>query len=435
MKLIIPWSAQSVQCPQIVRGAGTTLWDSDGTPYFDLCSQLMAVNLGHGDLRIAEAMAAQASILSYVNPAYSTPVREILAEKLAEIAPHELNRVLLTTSGADAIENAIKLARLATGRHKVVTKYRSYHGATAAAMSASGDPRRLSQTGFETPGIVRVEDPYCYRCPWGQTLGNCEYQCVSHLERVIAFEGPETIAAIILEGESGTSGCIKYPPDYWLRVRAIASRYGIVLISDEVMSGFRCGDWFAVSRHGVVPDMIVMAKGLTSGYIPMGGILAKESLISPRFDSKSLPVGLTYAAHPVGCAAAVAAISIYQDLDLIHRPREWETWLTRRLVDRLDSIPCVGDIRLTGFLGVIELVIPGTRLPLVEWNSADVSWTNRISSLLWAAGLMPNVRWNYVFFAPPLIATQAELDRAIDQLGSVLDLVSNEINDSISENN
>ncbi len=433
MKLIIPWSAQLVQVPNIVKGVGATLWDSAGKPYFDLCSQLMAVNLGHGDIRIAEAIATQVGVLGYVNPAYSTPIRESLAKKLAEIAPPGLDRVLLTTSGADAIENAIKLARLATGRHKIVTKYRSYHGSTAAAMSASGDPRRLSQAEFETPGIVRVEDPYCYRCPWGQTFGQCEYQCVSHLERVIAFEGPQTIAAIILEGESGTSGCIKYPPDYWPRVRAIADRYGIVLISDEVMSGFRCGDWFAVSRHGVVPDMIVMAKGLTSGYVPMGGILAKESLISPQFDSKRVPIGLTYAAHPVGCAAGVVAISLYQDGDLIHRPLAWEPWLTQLLNKRLAPISCVGDIRLTGFLGVIELVIPGTQRPLVEWNSADESWTNRVSSLLWDSGLVPNVRWNYVFFAPPLIATQDELARAIDQLGSVLEVVSKEINDSISE--
>lgn len=434
MKLITPWSAQLVKGATLVRGEGTTLWDGEGRAYFDLCSQLMAVNLGHGDRRISEAMASQAGSLAYVNPSYTMPIREKLVEKLAEIAPAGLDRVFLTTSGADAIENAIKLARLATGRHKVVTKYRSYHGATAAAISASGDPRRISQAAFETPGIVRVEDPYCYRCPWGQTFGACRYECVSHLERVIEFEGPETIAAIILEGESGTSGCIKYPPDYWRRAREISSRYGIVLISDEVMSGFRCGDWFAVSRQGVVPDMIVMAKGLTSGYIPMGGILTKESLISPRFDRQMLPIGLTYAAHPVGCAAAVAAISIYQEENLIHRPLEWEAWLRQTLVDRLASIPCVGDIRVTGFLGVIELVKPGSKSPLVEWNGTDISWSNRVASLLWDAGLAPNVRWNYVFFAPPLIASQRELGTVIDQLGSVLDRVSTEINDSISEN-
>jgi taurine--2-oxoglutarate transaminase len=201
-----------------------------------------------------------------------------------------------------------------------------------------------------------------------------------------------------------------------------------------VMSGFRCGDWFAVNRHGVVPDMIVMAKGLTSGYVPMGGVLVRENLISPQFDNKPLSVGLTYAAHPIGCAAAATAIEIYQEKRLILKSLDLEFWLRSALHQRLRHIACVGDIRTTGFLATIELVIPGTHQPLVAWNSSDMTWPQRISSGLWAAGIIPMVRWNYLFVAPPLIATQAQLLDVIDQLGNILDVVSSEMNGLISEN-
>jgi taurine--2-oxoglutarate transaminase len=375
----------------------------------------MAVNLGHGNRQISEAMADQARNLAYVSPAATVPIRDQLAGKMAEIAPPGLNRVLFTTGGAESIENAIKLARLATGRHKVVTKYRSYHGATSAAIAASGDPRRHSQAAFEPSGIVRIEAPYCTRCPWHQVLGRCDYECSQHLERIIEFEGPHTIAAILLEGESGTSGCIKYPPEYWKRARELATRYGIVLISDEVMSGFgRCGDWFAVSRYGVVPDIITMAKGLTSGYIPMGGVLLKDSLISPKFKGTMLPVGLTYAAHPVGCAAAVSAITQYQENDLVTRAVRTESLILQSLINRLSGIACVLDIRLTGYLGVVELCDPGTRLPLSDW----APW---IMDRLSQAGLVGIVRWNYLFFAPPLIAEEVDILWAITQIGAVLD--------------
>ncbi|NBV41568.1 aminotransferase class III-fold pyridoxal phosphate-dependent enzyme [bacterium] len=295
-QLLRPWSVQGPAGLRFVDGRGIWLTAADGRRYIDMCSQLMAVNLGHGDRRVTDAVGRQMAQVSYVNPAYETESRAEVTERLAEILPPGIDRILLTTGGAEAVENAIKLARIVTGRPKIITRYRSYHGATAAAITASGDPRRHPTAAFETPGIVRIEDPYCYRCPWHHHPETCELECLAHVERIITLEGPETIAGIMLEGESGTSGCIKYPLGYWKRIESIARKYGILLIADEVMSGFgRCGDWFAVTRHGVTPDIIVMAKGLTSGYVPMGGIAVRGSLIFPRFEQDVLPLGLTYA--------------------------------------------------------------------------------------------------------------------------------------------
>ena len=252
-------------------GGGVYLYDYDGKRYLDFSSGLMNVNIGHGHPRVTEAVVRQMQEVSYVTPGCVTRVRGELGKKLAEITPGNLQKTLFTTDGASSIDNAIKLARLYTGRHKIIARYRAFHGASYGAMSAGGDPRKLPADAQQAPNFVHVEDPYCYRCPWGKEIETCHRECVPHIERVIEFEGPGNIAAILMEGESGTSGCIKYPPDYLQKVRALCDKHGILLIVDEVMSGFgRTGKWFASELHGIVPDMIATAKGITAGYIPLG---------------------------------------------------------------------------------------------------------------------------------------------------------------------
>lgn len=411
VRLVTPWAAQSIQRTMITDAVGVYLTDSSGRQYYDLCAQLMAANLGH---RHPDVMAAiQTAQFGHISPSLMTPDREALQAMFSTIAPPGLTELFLTTGGADAVENAIKLARLSTGRHKIIAKYRSYHGATAAAITLSGDPRRWSQSAVETPGIVRIEDPYCLRCPWGQHPDSCGYACVSHIQRVIEMEGPHTIAAIILEGESGTSGCIKYPPLYWQQVKALVDKYGILLIADEVMSGFgRCGDWFAVSGHGVVPDIIVMAKGLTAGYVPMGGILFKPELLHD-FQTQVLPMGLTYSAHPLGCRVACASIKAYQTHGVFNNVLAISKRLTTVLHNRFEAHPGVKDTRLSGLLGVIELSYEGPR--------DGFEWTEWLSQRLLAVGIYPIVRWHYIFIAPPLITDWASLEAALDCVYSVID--------------
>ncbi|PJB58267.1 MAG: aspartate aminotransferase family protein, partial [Bacteroidetes bacterium CG_4_9_14_3_um_filter_41_19] len=249
---LFSWSKQTGLSPiAIKRGEGVYLYDYDGKRYLDFSSGLMNVNIGHGNQRVTQAVAAQMMEVSYVTPGCVTKVRGELGKKLSEITPGNLSKSFFTVCGATAIENAIKLARLYTGRHKIITRYRSYHGATNGAMTASGDPRKLSVDSQQMPNVVHVEDPYCYRCPWNQELGSCKMECISHIERVVAFEGPENIAAILMEGESGSSGCIKYPAGYFKQLRALCDKHGILLIADEVMSGFgRTGKWFGIENHG-----------------------------------------------------------------------------------------------------------------------------------------------------------------------------------------
>src|SRR5882762_12042152 len=315
---LFSWSKQKGLAPlAIQRAEGVYLYDYDGRRYIDFSSGLMNVNIGHGNQRVTDAVVRQMQEVSYITPSCVTKVRGELGKKLAEIAPGNLNKTLFTVCGASAIDNSIKLARLYTGRHKIIARYRAFHGASYGAMSAGGDPRKLASDAQQVPNIIHVEDPYCYRCPWGKEITYCHRECVSHIQRVIEFEGPENIAAILMEGESGSSGCIKYPPDYLQKVRALCDKYGILLIADEVMSGFgRTGKWFACELHGVVPDMIATAKGITAGYLPLGALIVTDK-IAEQFNDRVLWLGLTYSAHPVACAAGVEVLKIYEDEDLL----------------------------------------------------------------------------------------------------------------------
>jgi len=423
---LFSWSKQKGINPiAIQRAEGVYLYDYDGKRYLDFSSGLMNVNIGHGNQRVTDAVMRQMQEVSYVTPSFVTRARGELGKKLSEITPGQgqLKKTLFTVCGATAVENAIKLARLYTGRHKIIARYRAYHGSTYGAMSAGGDPRKLPADDQQAPGMVHVEDPYCYRCPWNQELATCHRECVSHIERIIRFEGPESIAAILMEGESGSSGCIKYPPDYLQKVRALCDRYGILLIADEVMSGFgRTGKWFACELHGVVPDMIATAKGITAGYLPMGALMVSDA-IAKHFDDRVLWLGLTYSAHPVACAAGVEVLKIYEDEGLIENAARMGRYLDERAEQLLMKHPCIGDYRNTGLLGCLELVKDRrTKEPMAPFNGKpeEMAVMNKVAARLKELGMHTFVRWNYVFIAPPLCITREQIDEGLAMISDAL---------------
>ena len=423
---LFSWAAQEGLNPIAVEKVdGIYVYDKDGTKYIDFSSQLMNVNIGHNHPKIKEAIKAQLDDVSYVFPGMATEARGALGKKLAEISPGKLTKSFFTTGGADAIENAIKIARLFTGKQKIITRYRSYHGSTYGAISAGGDPRKHPVSKDSMPGIVHVEDPYCYRCPWGEEKNTCKKLCLDHVERVIQFEGPDNIAAILMEGESGSSGCIKYPAGYWKGIKALADKYGLLTISDEVMSGFgRCGDWFAIQNHGVTPDIIVSAKGLSSGYIPLGAVTVSEE-ISNFFNKRPLPIGLTYSAHALACAAGLACISVYEDENLLEKTKENSQFLEKELELLKKKHLSIGDIRLTGLLGCLELVKNReTKEPMAPWNAKadEMAIMNKVAGKIKSLGMHTFVRWNYIFIAPPLTITKEELTEGLAIISQALEV-------------
>ncbi len=423
---LFSWSKQKGLNPIAVKYAeGVYLYDYDGRRYIDFSSGLINVNIGHGNQRVTQAVVEQMQQVSYVTPGCVTKARGDLGKKLAEITPGNLTKTLFTVCGATAIENAIKLARLYTGRHKIIARYRAFHGASYGAMTAGGDPRKLASDSQQAPNIIHVEDPYCYRCPWGKEIGSCSRECVSHIERVIEFEGPENVAAILMEGESGSSGCIKYPPDYLQKIRAICDKHGILLIADEVMSGFgRTGKWFAVDVHGVVPDMIATAKGITAGYLPLGALIVTDT-IAGYYNDKPLMLGLTYSAHPVACAAGVEVLKIYEDENLIANAAAMGAYIEQRVEDMKLIHPCIGDFRNTGLLGCIELVKNrNTKEPMAPFNAKhdEMAIMNKVAAKVKELGMYAFIRWNYVFIAPPLSITREQVDEGLAIISKALSI-------------
>jgi len=421
------WSKQSGLNPIAVKTAkGVYFHDHNGKKYLDFSSQLMNANIGHGHPKVIEAIKKQAEELAFVTCSMATEVRGELGKKLASITPGSLKKTLFTLGGSEAVENAVKLARLYTGRHKIISHYRSYHGATYGAVSVGGDPRKFLFDDQGVPNIVHVENPYFYRCPWNsKTPEECGEMAARNLESVIRLENPESVAAILFEGESGSSGCIKYPPFYWKKVKDIADRYGILLIDDEVMSGFgRTGKWFGIDHHDVTPDIMCVAKGLTSGYVPLGGIIVKEE-IATYFNDVPLPLGLTYSAHAVGCAAALACISVYEEENLIENAASMGRYTEEKMKNLSEKHPSIGDFRNTGLLGVIELVRNReTKEPLTPWNAAakDLEPTTRIGSKLRELGLFTFVRWNWIFVAPPLCISRGQVDEGMDIIEKAIEI-------------
>lgn len=422
---IFSWMKQRGISPlNIEKAKGVYLYDRNGKRYLDFSSQLMNVNIGHGDQRITEAVVRQMQEVSYVHPGMTTEARAELGRKLSEVAPGTLNRTFFTNGGTEAIEHAIKLARMYTGRHKIITLYQSYHGATYGALSAGGDPRGLPHDSQGVPNIIHVENPYFYRCPWNsQTPEECTENAVAHMERIIRYEGPQNIAAICMEGESGSSGCIKYPPGYWKKVSELAARHGILTICDEVMSGFcRTGKWFGIQNHDVVPDIMTMAKGITSGYIPLGGMMVKEEIIS-YYDDKPLPLGLTYSGHAVACAAANAVMDIYHEEKLDEKAAASGRYMEQQVARLAEKHPSIGDFRNTGLLGCIELVKNRkTKEPMAPWNAGpqDMEIMNKVAAKITELGMFTFVRWNWIFTAPPLISDREHLDEGLDIISKAI---------------
>ncbi|HTY53993.1 MAG TPA: aminotransferase class III-fold pyridoxal phosphate-dependent enzyme [Candidatus Binataceae bacterium] len=410
------WSAQSQVNPLAVsRAKGVYFWTSDGKRYLDFNSQLMCVNIGHGDERVLDAIRAQLDQLAYVTPFITTEPRAILHKTLAELAPGNLNRSFFTLGGADANENAIKIARLFTGRHKIIARYRSYHGATAGALSLTGDPRRWpAEPGI--PGVIHVQDPYEYRCRWCKDAGACNLNCLNHIEDVIQFEGPKTIAAIIMEPVTGTNGLIIPPDGYMAGVRSLCDKYGILFIADEVMSGFgRTGEWFAVNHWQVVPDLMTVAKGLTSAYVPLGAVIMKEEIAS-HFDNNVLSAGLTFNSHPVCCAAALATIDVYKQDKLIENARNMGRILGVEMEKLREKHPSVGDVRYIGLFSLFELVKNRqTREPMAPFNARadEMGAMAKLNKFFRDNGLYTFVRWNTFFANPPLCITESQLKEGL----------------------
>ena len=419
---LFSWSKQKGINPIAVKYAeGVYLYDYDGKKYIDFSSGLMNVNIGHGNQRVTEAVVKQMQEVSYVTPSCVTRARGELGKKLAEICPGDLNKAFFTLCGATSIENAIKLARMYTGRHKILARYQSYHGSTYGVLSAGGDPRKLPADSQQAPNFIHFDIPYAYRWPYGEeTLLK---DSVANLEKIIAFEGPGNIAAILLEGESGSSGCLKYPIGFLKEVRRICDKHGILFIADEVMSGFgRTGSWFGVNNHDVVPDMIAMAKGLTSGYLPFGCLMVSDK-IAANYDDTMLALGLTYSAHPVCCAAAIEMLKIYEDENLIEGARATGEYLDKQIEKLKKKHPSIGDWRNTGLLGCLELVKNReTKEPMAPFNAKpdEMAVMNKVAARIKELGMYTFVRWNYVFIAPPLIISKSELQEGLDIISEAL---------------
>jgi taurine--2-oxoglutarate transaminase len=424
---LFSWSKQTGLNPiNIHHAKGVYLYDQDGKRYIDFSSQLMNVNIGHGDTRVRDAVVKQMDEVSYIYPGMITQARGQLGKKLAEITPGTLTKTFFTLGGAEAIENAVKIARVYSGRHKIITQYQSYHGATYVAFSAGGDPRKHAVDSQAAPNFIHVENPYFYRCSWNsKTWEECADNCAAHVERVIKFENPDNIAAILFEGESGSSGCIKYPPGYWKKIKAIADKYGILIIVDEVMSGFgRTGKMFAIEHHGIEPDIMCMAKGLTSGYIPMGGVIVSEK-IARHFDDKPFPLGLTYSAHPVACAASLAVIDIYEKELLVENAAKMGLYLESEMEKMKNKHISIGDFRNTGLLGCIELVKNRiSKEPMAPWNAkpGEMEIMNKVAAKIRESGMFTFVRWNWIFTAPPLCITKEQIDEGLEIISQAISI-------------
>jgi taurine--2-oxoglutarate transaminase len=421
------WSAQGAINPLVVaRALGSEFWDEDGKRYLDFSSQLMNVNIGHQHPKMVAALKEQADKLCTVAPFHANDARSEAARLIAELAPGDLNMVFFTNGGAEATENAMRMARLHTGRHKVLSTYRSYHGATGGSIQLTGDPRRWPAEPA-MPGIVKFWGPYPYRSAFHSSTDAEETErALAHLEDVIMVEGANNVAAIILETVVGTNGILVPPVGYLEGVRTVCDRHGIVMILDEVMSGFgRCGEWFAVDHWGIVPDLICFAKGVNSGYVPLGGVIISDR-ISATFRDRQFPGGLTYSGHPLACATAVASINIFKEEGVIEHARRLGTEVIGPELERLkERHPSVGDVRGMGAFWAIELVRNrDTREMFVPFNATGEAAKpmNDLVAACKARGLWPFSHFNRIHVSPPVNTPENLVREGIAIIDEVLDL-------------
>jgi taurine--2-oxoglutarate transaminase len=424
------WSAQGALSPAVVAGAaGSWFWTEDGTRYLDFSSQLVNVNIGHQHPKLVAAIKAQADKLCTVAPSFANEARSEAARLVCEVAAigiegSTLDMVFFTNGGAEATENAVRMARLHTGRFKVLGHYRSYHGGTAGAITLTGDPRRWpSEPGM--PGVVKFWGPYAYRSAFhaADEAEECQ-RALQHLDEVLMVEGPHTVAAIILETVVGTNGILVPPDGYLQGIRERCDRHGIVMICDEVMAGFgRCGEWFAFQKWGVQPDLVCFAKGVNSGYVPLGGVVISRA-IADSFRTRVFPGGLTYSGHPLACASAVASIGIYKEEGIVEHARMLGTdVIGPGLAALMAKHPSVGDVRGLGVFWAIELVKDrATREPLVPFNAAGPSGKPMVdfAAACKARGLWPFVHFNRTHVVPPCTASVAEIEQGLAILDEAL---------------
>jgi taurine--2-oxoglutarate transaminase len=425
--VLYSWSVQSQINPIAVAGAeGRHFWDYDGKRYLDFASQLVNVSIGHQHPKVIAAIKEQVDQLATIGPPMATESRSRLGKLLAEVTPGDLSMSFFTNGGAEANENAIKLARWATGRHKIVARYRSYHGATAGGITLTGDPRRwAAEPGI--PGVVRILDPYTYRCPAGHPDPCPVCTGAPHLEEIIQYEGPQTVAAVILETVTGTNGVIVPPDGYLQSIREVCDRHGILLICDEVMAGFgRTGKWFACENWDVVPDILTVAKGINSGYVPLGAMVISQKLADWVRD-KPFAGGLTYSGHPLACASGVASIEAFQEEGIVENSATMGEVFAEELRGLEERHPCIGEVRGLGCFWGLELVKNReTREPLVPFNGTGEA-AKPVTALAKAAlerGVYLMTHWNVVMVCPPLTITREEIDEGIavlDQALSVAD--------------
>ncbi len=423
---LFPWTVQEREDPvlEFDHAEGVYFYDRQGRRYLDFLSQVFHCNLGHGNRRVIEAIKKQAEHSCCVTPQIMTPERVALSRALAQRTPGDLGRCFFVNSGSEADDNAFILARMLTGRPKIFAKYRSYHGTTYGTLSVAGDPRR-SAIEPGAPGAVRFFDPYCYRCDFDKTFPSCQIYCLAALERQLQLENPATVAAIVVEPVTGAAGGFPLPPGYLPRLREICDRYGILLIADEVITGFgRTGAWFGVDHEGVTPDMMVLAKGLTSGYVPMGAVILREPL-AQVFEKKMLPLGSTYAAHPLACAAALACLEEYDEKNLIANAARMGDLLFERLHALARRHPRVGNVRGKGLLACLELVTDQqSHTPLVPPNT-DSPLPMQIRRRAWEEGIHLLPRGSLILLAPPLIVQPEHIEEAVAKLDRILDWVDN----------
>ena len=423
--VLTPWTPSGATPPVIVRGEGIYMYDAEGKRYADLTSGLIAVNLGHGYPSVLEAMHAQVDRLCFSPPAWANDARAELAEALSRLAPwgEEGCRVFFTAGGADANEDAVKFARTLTGRAKVFTAYRSFHGSAAGAATLTGENRRWYNEPLSAmPGVVHFWAPYPYRSPFfSDDPAEETARALAHLRETIEAENASSVAAILLETVVGSNGVIVFPPGYLAGVRALCDEYGILMILDEVMAGFgRIGTAFGAQRFGVVPDLITFAKGVTSGYVPLGGVLVRESL-AKAFDGRPVPAGHTYSGHPLAMAAGLAAVRAYVDDGIFPRAAALEPKLRSRLERLRDKHEIVGDVRGAGAFFALEFVSDrAKRTPLVPWQGKSAGVMPTLFAGLAKRGVFAWGRYDLLHIGPPLIIEDAQLDEIADALDGAI---------------
>ncbi len=416
------WSAQEQITPMtIVASEGSYVWDGDGNKLLDFSSQLVFTNIGHQHPKVLAAIAEQAAKLCTVAPQHANAARSEAARLIAERTPGDLNRVFFTNGGADAVEHAVRMARLHTGRYKVLSRYRSYHGGTDTAINLSGDPRRYPND-YASSGVVHFNGPFLYRSSFHSENEQQESErALEYLERLIQHEGATSFAAIILESVPGTAGIMVPPPGYLAGVREICDKYGIMFIADEVMAGFgRTGKWFAIDHFDVTPDLMTFAKGVTSGYVPLGGVAISDAIYS-TFTDRAYPGGLTYSGHPLACAAAVATINAMEDEGMVaNAARIGSEVLGPGLADLAARHPSVGEVRGLGVFQAIELVSnPKTREPMAPYGGSSPAM-NAVIAACKSGGLLPFANFNRIHAVPACNITDAEVAEGLTILDGAL---------------